>query len=158
VDVDVLAVLDDGAEGAEGVQVRVEPAAADHVSPGRRHHGRAEAGEQRAGGQERGADALGEARVDPRVAHAVGLERDGVLLQPLGAHAEVGEQREHRLDVADARDVAKHDLLLGEEAAREQRERCVLVAGWDDGAGQRHAALDEELFHGHRGAGAPRLG
>ena len=66
--------------------------------------------------------------------------------------AEVGEQREHRLHVADARDVGEHDPLLGEQAGGQERQGRVLVAGGHDGAGQRHAALDDELFHG-RAAG-----
>ena len=53
-----------GAERAEGVQVGVEPAAADHVAAGRRHVGLAEARQQRAGEQEGGADALGQLGVD----------------------------------------------------------------------------------------------
>ena len=57
-----------GAERAEGVEVRVEPATADHVAAGRRHVGAAAAGEQRPGEQERGADALGPAAVHVRVA------------------------------------------------------------------------------------------
>ena len=59
--------LDAGAEGAEGVEVRVEPAAADHVAARRRHRDGAEAAEQRAGAQERGADAARELGVDRRV-------------------------------------------------------------------------------------------
>ena len=61
---DVAVVLDVRAEGAEGVEVRVEAAAADHVAAGRRQQRLAEAGEQRAGDEERGADALGQRRVD----------------------------------------------------------------------------------------------
>ena len=58
------------------------------------------------------------------------------------------EQVEHRVHVADARDVAQHDLLLGEEAwppapaARRscsRRARCV--------PGQRLPAFDDELLH-----------
>ena len=56
--------LDPGAQVAEGVEVRVEAAAADEVAAGRRHPGLAEAGEQRAGEQERGADPGGELLVE----------------------------------------------------------------------------------------------
>ena len=41
-----------------------------------------------------------------------------------------------------------HDLVLGQEGAGEQGERGVLVARRHDGAGQRHAAVDDELLHG----------
>jgi hypothetical protein len=72
-DPDVVTVLDDRAEGAERVEVGIEAAAADHVTARRRHHGRAEAREQRAGGQERRPDALRELGADVRAAHLVGL-------------------------------------------------------------------------------------
>ena len=55
-DLDRAVAVDPGAEVAEGVEVRVEAAAADEVAAGRRHPRLAEAGEQRAGEQERGAD------------------------------------------------------------------------------------------------------
>ena len=51
---------------------------------------------------------------------------------PLDVGAEIGEQREHRVDVADARDVAQHDRLVGEQARGEDRQRAVLVAGGPD--------------------------
>ena len=51
-----------GAERPEGVEVRVEAAAADHVAARRRHLRAAEARQQRPGEQERGADALASSR------------------------------------------------------------------------------------------------
>ncbi len=57
------------------------------------------------------------------------------------------EDLEHRLDVADARDVAHDDLVLGEDAGGEDRQRAVLVAGRNHRAGQRDAAFDDELLH-----------
>ena len=48
----------------ERVDVRIEAAAADHVAAGRRHGRAAEAREQRAGEQERGADAAAELLVE----------------------------------------------------------------------------------------------
>ena len=72
------------------------------------------------------------------------------------------EDLEHRLDVADARDVAHDDLVLGEDAGGEDRQRAVLVAGRHHRAGQRDAAFDDELLHelsappaGHRGPADP---
>ncbi len=149
---DLAVVLDLGAERAEGVEVRIEAAAADHVAARRRHQRAAEAGEQRPGDEERRADALGERGIDVRGRDVGGLQRDLVVPQPLDGHAEIREQGEHRLGVADARHVRDLDPLLGEEAGGEQRQCSVLVSGGHDGAGKRHAALDDELFHG-RAAG-----
>ena len=65
--VDVAAVLEGRAERGEGVEVRVQAPAADDVAAGRRHAHAAEAREQRAGEQERGADALRQLAVDDRL-------------------------------------------------------------------------------------------
>ena len=73
---DVAAVLDARAERLERVEVRIEPAAADHVAAGRRHQRAAVAREQRAGEQERGADALGQLAVDVGRRHPIGADRD----------------------------------------------------------------------------------
>ena len=72
----VAAVVDGRAERAERVEVRVEPAAADHVAAGRGHLRRAEARQQRAGEQERGPDPLGQARVDLGALHRGAVDED----------------------------------------------------------------------------------
>jgi hypothetical protein len=73
-----------------------------------------------------------------------------VVAAALDARAEQLEQLEHRVHVADARHVAHDDHVLGEGAGSEDGQRAVLVAGRHDGAGQRHAAVDDELLHGGR--------
>ena len=108
----------------------------------------AEAGEQRAGDQERGADPVGELLVDLGAGDAVGLQADLVLARPGDLHAEPLEQPEHRLDVADPRHVADDELLVGEQAGGQDRERGVLVARRHDLSGERYAALDDEFLHG----------
>ena len=50
--------LDQRAERAERVQVRIEPSASDHVATGRRHPGGSEPRQQRTREQERGPDPL----------------------------------------------------------------------------------------------------
>ena len=90
---DVAVVLDARAERLERVEVRIEPAAADHVAAGRRHQRAAVAREQRAGEQEGGADALGQLAVDVGRGDPVGADRDVVLADPVGARAELAQQR-----------------------------------------------------------------
>jgi putative component of toxin-antitoxin plasmid stabilization module len=131
---DVAGVLDDGAERAEGVEVRVEAAAPDHVAAGRRQQRLAEAREQRPGDEEGGADLLRQVRVDRGLGHRIGLQRHRVPVAPLDLHAEVLEQRNQRLGVADVRHVVQDDLLVGQQAGSQQRQRRVLVAGGHDGA------------------------
>ena len=74
-------------------------------------------------------------------------ERHLVLAAPGDAAAQPGDDLEHRVDVADARDVAEAQLRVGQHRGRDQRERAVLVARRDDGAGERRAAVDDEAVH-----------
>ncbi len=125
----------------------IEAATSDHVAAGRRHVGLAEAGEQRAGQQERGADALGQAGVHLGVGDPVAADRDHVLVAPLSLRAEVHEQLDHRLHVADARHVAQHDLLGRQQRGGECGQRGVLVAGGYERPGEGRSAFDDELLH-----------
>ena len=140
----------------------IEPAAADHVAAGGRQQRRAEAGQQRPADQHGGADALGQVGVDVGRADVVRLERDGVAVAVLDLDPEVRQEVQQRLRVPDLRDVVQDDLLVRQQARREQRQGRVLVAGGHDGAGQRHAAFDDELLHkgwerlGGADAGPPR--
>ena len=134
-------------ERSECVEVRIEAAAADHVPAGRRHVGAAEAGEQRTRQQERRADALGPFAIDVRMADAVGTDRHDVLVAPLGLDVEPAQQLEHRLDVADPRDVAEHDLLTRQQRRGEHGQRGILVSSGHDGPGEGSATLDDELLH-----------
>ena len=82
----------------------------------------AAAREQRAGQQDRGADALREPLVERRRVDVGSADAHLVALRPLDLRAEVDEQLEHGLDVADARHVAEHHGLCGEDGRGEQRE------------------------------------
>ena len=138
---------DGGAEVAEGVEVRIEAAAADRVAAGRRHPDLAEAREQRAGEQERGPDPGREAPRRPRSSPTRGgAEPDVVGAEPLDLDPELGQDRDLRLGVADARHVAQDDVLLGEQAGGEDRQCRVLVAGGRDLPAERDAALNHELL------------
>ena len=124
--------------------MRVDAAAANHVATGRRHEYLAAAGEQRAGEQDRGADADAECAIDRRRDVAGGLDAQRVLLQPLhlgtGRPDEVG----HHLDVADARHVLDHALVLSQETGGDDRQRAVLVAADLHASGERRTSLDHE--------------
>ena len=165
VEQDVAPGGDLGTHRAEGVQMRVQPPTTDDVASGRRHDGAAKAGKQRPGQQEGGADLLRQlgvhldrggaggvvvpARlVGPRgLVHDRRAERHVVGAEELHAHADRAEDREHRVDVADARDIADDHLLLGEEAGGEDRQRGVLVTRRCQRPLERDAAVDDELLH-----------
>ena len=88
---------------AEGEQVRVDAAAADDVAARRRHVDRALARQQRAGQQDRGADAARRAR--RRAASLDVGGADATAFCPIHATSApmCGDELEHGLDVADAR-------------------------------------------------------
>ena len=150
VEQDVAPAVHARAHRAEGVEMRVQAPAADHVAAGRGHHGALEARQQRRGEQEGGADLLGQLGLDLDAVHAGGAQRELVGPDPGDVHPELLEDRDHRLDVADAGHVAHEHLILGEDARGENRQRRVLVPGRGERAGERDAAFDDELLHGLR--------
>jgi putative nucleotidyltransferase with HDIG domain len=136
--------------------VRIEPPSSDHVAAGRRRECAAEAGEQWSNEQEGRADLAPELGVQ-LVAREVGrLEADLVLACPLDLDTELGEERDHRLDIADPRDVAERHRLVRQQARREDRQRAVLVAGDGDPAVQRPSSLDHERLGDGFGDGGLR--
>ena len=83
-----LAELERRTELLERVDVRVEPAPADHVAARRRHDGAPDAPEQRPGEEERRADVARELGVD-LVADVGGVHAYGVRVDPLHLGAEM---------------------------------------------------------------------
>ena len=140
-----------GPERGEGVDVRVEPPAPDHVAAGRRRERAAERapGAARRGGTRRGCG--GRAPRRARACGRCGVDADLVGAQSTGVGAEVDDQLHHRLDVPDARHVLEPHGLVASTQCREDRQRAVLVAGRTDGAGERSAALDHEGLHQRSG-------
>ena len=129
------------------MDVRIEPAASDHVATRRRHDRTTVARKQRPREQEGGTD-LARERVVDLVAHVAGVHPHLVGSDPVGIGAERDEQPQHRLDVSDPRHVLERDLLVGEQARRQDRQGAVLVAGGAHAARERMAALDHERFRG----------
>ena len=136
-----------GAERAERVDVRVETPAADDVAARRRHGDRAEAREQRPARRNDARISRASSASRSVFAHSARVDADLVRAGPLDVRTEVGEELDHRLDVADARDVREPHLLRRERACSEDRKRAVLVARCPHGAAQRTAALDDEGLH-----------
>ena len=88
-----------------------------------------------------------------------GVDPDLVLAHPLDLGADVGEELDHRLDVADARHVRQRHRLLREHARGEDRQRAVLVPRGADGPADRAAAFDDEGLHlGGKRRGHPEAG
>src|SRR6266508_2697918 len=139
--------LDRGPERAEGEQVGVEPAAADHVAPRWGQGAAAGPGQQGPGQQHRGPDAGAQARVEAHLP-------DPARVDPHVVGADVGElgpghggELEHGVHVTDAGHVVEHDRSVGQQGRRDDGQRGVLVAGRSDGAADRLATLDDEALH-----------
>ena len=108
-----------GAHRAERVEVRVQAPAADHVAARGAASPRGESARAagRRAGTRRGSARRARARSRPR--RTLGrAQRQLVGAAPVDRDADRARIVEHRLDVADARDVADDDLVLGQEAAR----------------------------------------
>ena len=131
-----LPELDLCAQPRERVDVRIETAPPDHVAA-RRRDGRApEPREQRAGEQERRAHACAELRVELVPGHVRRMDAHLVRAGPRDLGAELVEQVEHRLHVADARHVRERHRLARQQRRGQDRQRAVLVAGRLDGSAQ----------------------
>ena len=135
------------AHRAEGIQVRVQPASADHVAAGRRHHRATEPRKQRTGEQERGPDQLGQLALDLDPVHIRGAQQHLVGPAPAHPHPDRAQDAQHRVHVPNPRHVPHHDLVLRQECAGQDRQRPVLVPGRDHRAGKRDPAFDYELLH-----------
>src|SRR5581483_10519753 len=87
------------------------------------------------------------------VADLLRVHANVVLTRPLRLGAELLEEREHRVDVADARDVRQLDGLVGEQARGEDRQDAVLVARRAKPSLERMPALDHERLGDRPGDG-----
>ncbi len=131
---EAVADVDLGPELGERMDVRVEAATSDHVTARRRHADAADTREQWAGEQERRAHPAAQLLVEVPLANLRRADAHLVRPGPFHLGADVGEQRDHRVDVADARHVRQRHGPFGEQARREDRQRAVLVSRGPDGA------------------------
>ena len=142
-----VAGLDVRAEVREAVDVRVEPSPPDDVASGRRGDHVAAAHEERAGQQERGSHLRAQLPVELCLPDLGGLDAHLVRAGPLDVGADVDEERQHRVDVADPRDVSQRHRLARQQAGGEDREHSVLVPGSRHVPVQGLPALDDEGLH-----------
>ena len=149
-ELDPAIAVDPGAEVLEGVEVGVEAAAADEVAPG----GGIRASPKRASS---GPASRNEARIcfessssTATSETAGGAEANAVVGNPGDLDPEPLEQGDLRFGVANPRHPVKHQLLLGQQAGGEDRQRRVLVSGNGELARERHAAFDDEFLHRFR--------
>jgi len=77
---------------------------------------------------------------------------------PIDPRTLVLKKGDELFQVGDVGNVAQSDRLIGQQGGAEDRKDGVLVARRDDGAGQRPAAIDNEISHEKKApAGCGRL-
>ena len=136
--------LDLGTKCGKSVEVRIDAAAANHVTTGRRHKHRATTRQERPSEQDRGANLHAEGTIDLWCNLAGSLDAERVLFDPLDLGAHGLDELSHHLGVADPRNVLDDALLVRQETGRDDRQRTVLVATDRDATRERLAAFDHE--------------
>ena len=134
-------------ELGERVNVCVEASAPDHVASRMRYDRATEACEQWAREQERGANLAAQIRVELGLRDTGTVDAYLVRPRPGGVGAEIDEQLDHHLDIANPGHVREPHLLRGEHGRGENRQGAVLVPGRTDRAGERATTLDDERLH-----------
>ncbi len=126
----------------QGEEVGIDAAAADDVAAGRRQRNFAEAREQWPGEQNGGSNPRAELGIERLETGAASIEPHRVGTGPLDGRAEIRQQREHGLDVADAGHVFQRNGAVGEQRRSEDRERGVLVPRGTHGSPQGSPATN----------------
>jgi hypothetical protein len=146
---DHVAVLDHDlrTHGLQALDVLVDRPRADGATAGQRHLGVAEACQQRAQGQHRGAHGLHEFVGGLGVAEVAGVQAHGAVVVPLGRHAHVAHQLEHGRHVLQARHVVQRHGLVGQQRRAQFGQRGVLGAGNEYFAAELSPAANQKFVH-----------
>ena len=100
-----------------------------------------------AGQQDRRANVAAQIGIELRRADIGRLKLEGVPIEFGDLYAQLGQQLQHGMHVANARDVVQDDGLIGEEGGRQQGQGGVLVAAGGDSPGQGPTTANDELIH-----------
>ena len=153
---DLAPALEAGAEAGEDLEVRVELADAEGAAFGIHRNAQAlHPAQQRREEQHRGAHPRGQLALHPARLEAAVVEghRPGWPV-PADARALLLQKGHQLLHVRNRGDVREGHGLVREQTRAEDRQHGVLVARGSDGAGERFAAVDDEI--GHRVGTGPR--
>jgi hypothetical protein len=144
-----VAVLDVnvGAHRLQARHVDVHRAGSDGASAGERYVGGAEAREQGAEHQNRGAHGLHQLVGREMLLDARGVHLDAHLLVDRERDAHAAQQLDHGRDVLQMRHVRHRHRPVCQEAARENRQSGVLRARDADLALERNPAVNLQLIH-----------
>lgn len=152
--------------------MQVDRTVADRAAAGQRDGRLARAREQRPQHQDRRAHLAHDVIGRDRGGHPARAQRHhpAEILGPRALdhrrHAELVEQMAEAVDISETRQVAQRQRLVGQQRARQQRQRAVLGSGNGDTARERLAAANDDLVHrrclaaaraGARGGKAPKV-
>eukprot|EP01137_Pigoraptor_chileana_P029746 Opistho-2@15329 len=146
---DHVAVLDHdlGAHRLQALDVLVDRPRADGAAARQRHLGMAEARQQRAQRQHRGAHGLHQFVGGLGIAELAGVQAHGAVVVGLGRHAHVAHQLEHGRHVLQARHVVQHHGLVGQQRRAQLGQRGVLGAGNEHFAAKLTPAANQKFVH-----------
>ncbi len=139
--------LDAGAHQAQPDEMLLDAAHPDVVTTGLGHSGLTAPCQQRAHQEEGGTHAVGHRRQHLAAGEPLGADLKLLRIQPADLNAHTLQQADHGGDVFDPRYVLEPDLLLGEQAGREDGKDRVLGATDRDPPDQSSSPLDQELGH-----------
>ena len=128
--------VDVRAHGLQAGDVDIHRPRADRAAAGQRHVGAAEARQQRAQHQDRGAHGLDQLVGREILADRARIDLDAHALIDGHRHAHAPEQLDGGGDVLQVRHVADRDRSVGQQRAGQDRQRRIL------GAGNAHLALE----------------
>ncbi len=144
-----------GPEALKREKMRIDAPPSDDVAARRRQRHATEPRQHRPGEQNRRTNLLAERRIERPRFGCARVHLDRVRTMPLNRRANVLQQLEQRLDVANAGNVVDATGTVGEQGRRENRKGRVLVAGGADRPHQRTSSRDTER-RWHRSAQATR--
>eukprot|EP01022_Parablepharisma_sp_SALTPOND_P017907 TRINITY_DN290_c1_g1_i2.p1 TRINITY_DN290_c1_g1~~TRINITY_DN290_c1_g1_i2.p1 ORF type:complete len:1623 (-),score=570.02 TRINITY_DN290_c1_g1_i2:20056-24924(-) len=139
--------MDVGTHGLQALDVLVHRTRTDGAATRQRHLGLAEARQQRAQYQDRGAHGLDQLVGCFRPGDIVAVEHHFITVL-LHAQAHLLHQLGDGDHVLQMRDIAQAQVIGRQEAGAQDGQGCVLGAGNGDLAGEATATADQELVHG----------
>jgi hypothetical protein len=143
-----------GTKLLEGEKMGIDAAAPYDVPARRREDHLSEPCKRGTRHQNGGADAGTQPRIEWLGSCGAGIDPHDVGTGPCDARAQIGEEREHRLDVADPGHVVEIDRPVDEQGGGKDRQGRILVARRADRAVQRTTAANLEAWrHGQRSNG-----
>jgi hypothetical protein len=127
-------------------EMRVEPAATDHIAAWRGQRGPPQPRRERTGQQNGGPHLAAQFRVQLAPAQPL-RAKPHRMIPDRHVHPDVDQQLEHGADIIDQRDILEQHRLIRQHRRRQHWQHGILVAARRIDAGQPLAAMNDESRH-----------